>query len=115
VKNAAEDKPQDINKIPVVRRFAFREPDSYTSRRFHELQQDYEYAKDYEKAEKSEKISPAIQRTLDDYRVADKELTALFKSLREASTDADREPIQKQIKEVQASVIKAYNRARNEQ
>lgn len=114
-KNAAEDKPQDINKIPVVRRFAFKEPDSYTSRRFHELQQDFETAKKYEKAEKSEKISPAVQATLGDYQVADKELTALFKSLREASTDADREPIQKQIKEVQASVIKAYNRARNEQ
>jgi hypothetical protein len=114
-KNAAEGKPQDINKIPVARRFAFKEPESYTSRRFHELQGEYEYAKDYEKAEKTEKIAPAVQRTLDDYKAADKELTALFKSLREASTDADREPIQAQIKEVQASVIKAYNRARNEQ
>lgn len=115
VKNATEGKPQDINKIPVVRRFAFKEPQSYTSRRFHELQQEYEYAKDYDKAEKPEKISPAVQATLDDYKAADKELSALFKDLREASTDADREPIQAQIKAVQSAVIKAYNRARNEQ
>lgn len=115
VKNAAEGKPQDVNKIPVARRFAFTEPLSYTSRRYHELQSEYEVSKKYDKAGKTDKIPPVIQRTMDDYTAADKELSALFKSLSEASADADREPIQQQIKTVQSSLIKAYNQARNEQ
>lgn len=109
VKNAAEGKPQEINKIPVARRFAFTEPESYTSRRFHELQTEYEYAKDYERAGQSAKIAPRIQASLEQYQVADKELTALFKQLRETKEDKDREPIQQQIKAVQSRVIKAYN------
>lgn len=113
VKNAAEDKPQDINKIPVARRFAFKEPESYTSRRFHELQTDYEYAKDYERAGQSAKIAPRIQASLEQYQIADKELAALFKQLRGTQEDKDREPIQQQIKAVQSRVIKAYNQTHN--
>ena len=109
VKNAIEGKPQDINKIPVVRRFAFTEPESYTSRRFRELQTEYEEAKDYQHAEQSAKIPPRIQASLEQYMEADKELGVLFKQLRVTKDDADREPIQKQIKAVQSRVIKAYN------
>lgn len=109
VKNAVEDKPQDVNKIPVARRFAFTEPESYTSRRFRELQEDYEYAKDYQHKEQSAKIAPRIQASLEQYLEADKELSVLFKELRGTKEDAQREQIQQQIKAVQSRVIKAYN------
>jgi hypothetical protein len=115
-KSVTEDKPLDMNKMPVASRFLFQEPQSYTSRRYKELAADYERAELYEKAGQSEKIQPRIQATLEQYMVAEKQLTQLFRELREAgASGADREPIQKQIKEVQSSLIKAYNQARNEQ
>lgn len=107
---AAKDKPMDTNKLPIANRFIFDEPQSYTSRRYKELAADYEYAKDYRKAEKSGKIDPRVQATLDQYETAEKELRGLFKELREAgAAGADREPIQQRIKAVQSRVIKAFN------
>lgn len=113
VRDAAEGKPVDTNKLPIANRFVFDEPQSYTSRRYKELADDYEYAQRYAKLGESEKISPKIQATLEQYMVAEKTLTALFKELRDAGASGeDREPIQQRIKAAQSDLIKAYNQAK---
>jgi hypothetical protein len=105
-----DEKPVDVSKIPVARRFVATEPKSYTSRRYKELQQDFEYAKDYQKAGETEKIEPRVERALPVYEAAELELRGLFKELRVAgSTGMDREPIQDRIKKVQSRVIQAFN------
>lgn len=110
MKASNEGKPVDINKVPVASRFAFQEPQSYTSRRYRELAEDFEQAKGYRKRGESGKIPARVQASLEQYEVAEKELTALFKELREAgTTGADREPIQQRIKATQSRVIRAYN------
>lgn len=112
LKAAKEGKPVDVNKVPVVSRFVFQEPQSYTSRRYKELATDFEQAKGYRKRGESGKIAPRVQATLEQYEVAEKELTALFKELREAgATGTDREPIQQRIKATQSRVIRAYNQS----
>lgn len=110
VNNVSEDKPIDINKVPVVSRFAFQEPQSYTGRRYRELAEDYDQAVRYRKAGEWDKIAPRVQASLEQYEVAEKELRVLFKELREAGADGtDREQVQQRIKAVQSRVIKAYN------
>ena len=110
VNNVSEDKPVDINKVPVVSRFAFQEPQSYTGRRYRELAEEYDQAVRYRKAGEWDKIAPRVQASLEQYEVAEKELRVLFKELREAGADGtDREQVQQQIKAVQSRVIKAYN------
>lgn len=112
-KSMDEGKPLDVNKVPVASRFVFQEPQSYTSRRYKELSEDYEQAKGYRKLNESAKISPRVQATLEQYEVAEKELTALFKELREAgAAGTDREPIQQRIKAAQSRVIRAYNQTK---
>lgn len=112
IKKAREGKPQDVNKIPAVRRLAFTEPESYTSRRYEELQKQFQYAVDYDKAQNDDKISSKIAGSLSEFRATDREITGLYKQLRAAgAASEDREPILAEIKQAKARVIKAYNQA----
>jgi hypothetical protein len=109
VKSATEDKPLDVNKLPIANRFVFQEPKSYTSRRYKELAPELEYARDYQKAGTPEKIDPKIARTLPAFNASERELPILFKRLRAAATDAEKEGLQTQIKAAQSRVVRAYN------
>jgi molybdenum-dependent DNA-binding transcriptional regulator ModE/GNAT superfamily N-acetyltransferase len=105
---ATGGKPVDTNKIPIANRFVFAEPKSYIGRRYRELQPELEYAKKYDRTGGHEKIGDKAQRALSEYEATEKELTALFKELRDAE-GSDREAVEQQIKRAQARVIKAYN------
>jgi len=109
-KNVAEGKPVDVNKLPIANRFIFEEPKSYTSRRYNELKDDFDYARDYQKTGDTSKVDPKIMRALPVYQAADKELSVLFKRLRTAKASGqDPESIQTQIKQAQSRVVRAYN------
>lgn len=111
IRNAKEGKPQDYNKMPVVRRFFGTEPQSYTGRRYRELQAQYEYAENYDKTGKPEKVPAEIRESMTQYQEADKTLGKLFKELRTAP-ESRREDLQAEIKTQQSRVIKAYNAAK---
>jgi hypothetical protein len=107
---ATEGKPPEVEKTPVVRRFVAVEPKSYTSRRYKELQEGFEYARDYQKKGAPEKIEPKVARALPEYESAERELRGLFTELRRAGPKPEaREPIEARIKQVQSRVIRAYN------
>lgn len=107
-KAATAGEPVSVNQVPVINRFLFDEPKSYTNRRFQELAPDFQYALDYEKAGQDSKIDPKIRRALDTYRETDKELRSLFKQLKTAN-DTERVQLEKEIKSAQSRVIRAYN------
>jgi hypothetical protein len=98
----------DTNKLPIANRFVFDEPKSYIGRRYRELQPDLEYAKKYDRTGEHEKIDAKLQRALPEYEATEKELTALFKELRDLK-GKEREPVEEQIKRAQARVIRAFN------
>lgn len=110
--NAAEGKPQAVDKIPVLKRFIVTEPQGAADRRYKELSDDFERAKKYQKLGQDEKIKPAILNALPEYLGAEKELTALFKQWREATDTTERERIGAEIKQVQSRVIKAFNQSK---
>lgn len=107
--NAAEGKPQAVDKIPVLKRFIASEPQGAVDRRYKELVDDFERAKKYQKLGQEDKIKPAVLNALPEYLGAEKELTALFKQWREATDTTERERIGGEIKQVQSRVIKAFN------
>jgi hypothetical protein len=110
VKNAVEDKPVDVNKLPIANRFVFQEPKSYASRRYKELAPEFEYARDYQKAGTPDKIDPKIARALPEFEASERELRVLFKRLRAATTSGENvDPLQAQIKAAQSRVVRAYN------
>jgi hypothetical protein len=109
VDNARKGKPVEVNKLPIANRFVFEEPKSYTSRRYKELTPQFEYARDYQKAGQPEKIDPKIARSLGEFEGAERELRVLFKRLRSATTDAEKDSLQNDIKRTQARVVRAYN------
>lgn len=108
IKNAAEDKPTPVEKIPIAKRFVMTEPQSYVSRRYKELAKEFDYVRDYEKAGTPDKADPKARRAYGDYLIVEKELPLLFRQLR-GSEGAERERIEAQIKQLQARVVKAYN------
>jgi hypothetical protein len=116
---AGEEKAVDINRMPVVSRFAFKQSQGYVSKRYRELVPAFRYAAAREKqGEDVERGDPAALASLSEYTSAEKELRPLFKQLREAGERGDREAVDsldEEIKTVQRRVIKAYNEARRAQ
>lgn len=116
---AGDEKAADINRMPVVSRFAFKQPEGYVARRYRELVPAFRYAAAREKqGEDTERSDPAAVASLSDYTSAERELRPLFKQLREAGERGDREAaeaLDTEIKTVQRRVIKAYNEARRAQ
>lgn len=107
-KAATEDKPLDINKLPIANRFVFDEPKSYIGRRYRELQSELEYAADRD--EQGQDINEKAARALPEYEAAEKRLRQLRKEMRSAAQQGeDIEPLRTEMKEVQARVIRAYN------
>jgi hypothetical protein len=94
--------------VPIVNRFVFGEPKSYTGRRYNELKTEFEYAIDYEKAGQDSKIDPKVRRALGAYEDSKKELTGLFKQLKTAEGN-ERTQLESEIKRAQSRVIRAYN------
>jgi hypothetical protein len=113
---AGEEKAADINRMPVVSRFVFKQSEGYVGRRYRELAPLYRYAEAREKTgEEPERTDPAVAASLGDYSAAERELRPLFRQLREAGERGDREAadsLDEEIKSVQRRVIKAYNEAR---
>jgi hypothetical protein len=107
-KSAAGGEDTDVNKVPIVNRFVFGEPKSYTGRRYNELKTEFEYAIDYEKAGQDSKIDPKVRRALGAYEDSKKELTGLFKQLKTAEGN-ERTQLESEIKRAQSRVIRAYN------
>jgi hypothetical protein len=110
VKNATENKPVDMNKLPIANRFVFQEPKSYVSRRYKELAPEFEYARDYQKAGTPDKLDPKVARALPEFEASEQKLRMLFKRLRSATASGENaDSLQAEIKEAQSRVVRAYN------
>ncbi len=99
----------ELNRTPIVNRFAFNEPTSYIGRRYRELEGRLEYARDHMKAGKDVQ-DERLARALPVFEESARELSRLRKELREAANSGgDTEEIQRQMRAAQSRVIRSYN------
>lgn len=107
VRGMADDKAHDLNKTPVLNRFAFAEPTSYIGRRYSELEADLGYAQ--ERSKKGQAIDdPRLARALPVFEEAEREIRHLRRSMRDVDPIAH-DSVRAAIKREQSRVIRAYN------
>ena len=119
---AGDQEAVDINKTPIVSRFAFTESKGYTGRRYRELASGDNGSEDtgflYEKRRMAAGLPPkdeVMRSVLPEYEEAERQLLPLFKQLRTAEENRDSDSVKglrEQIAVAQKRVIAAYTSAK---